>query len=493
MGKGAGKGADGQGHLAAMVRSPRRACSPRRALPSHAPASRHSRLSHRRSGSAGASLTPPRVRQGVTKAKSSARIAAPQTGPLLREQTGKTVVVERSMLPYNRDESKRKAKPKPQLTRAEVREHHATTGELWVVIEDKVYDLTKWQDRHPGGALCLRAVAGRNATEPFDNFHPAKVWETQLPAFHVADVTDVVVSEYVAGHRALRQEMLERGLFETHLSYYVIMAAWLASLLGVAVWLTTQGGGAAMRLLGAVVLGGFWQQTAFVGHDIGHNSITHNRATDYLLGTVNVALFGVSMGWWKRSHNTHHVICNSVEHDPDIQHLPVLAVTPSIFKGVISTYHNKAFVPLVLDPIAHFIICHQHLLYYVFMFFGRYNLYIQSWALLLNFKERVELRFVEIGAMGVYWAWFCALCGYTESGAELAAYVILSHGVSGVLHIQITLSHFVMETFTKHQPVYTNDENDWFRLQLATTMDVDCPWWMDWFHGGKRTTRSRLC
>merc|ERR1712216_61754 len=40
------------------------------------------------------------------------------------------------------------------------------------------------------------------------------------------------------------------------------------------------------------------------------------------------------------------------------------------------------------------------------------------------------------------------------------------------------------ETFTKHQPVYTNDENDWFRLQLATTMDVDCPWWMHWFHGG---------
>ena len=41
-----------------------------------------------------------------------------------------------------------------------------------------------------------------------------------------------------------------------------------------------------------------------------------------------------------------------------------------------------------------------------------------------------------------------------------------------------------METFTKDQPVYTCDENDWFRLQLATTMDVDCSEWMDWFHGG---------
>ena len=50
-----------------------------------------------------------------------------------------------------------------------------------------------------------------------------------------------------------------------------------------------------MGRLGAVGRGGFWQQTACVGHDIGDNSITHNRATDYLLGAANVALFGVSL------------------------------------------------------------------------------------------------------------------------------------------------------------------------------------------------------
>eukprot|EP01044_Picomonas_judraskeda_P012215 COSAG03_NODE_1733_length_3586_cov_630.263550_3_plen_157_part_00 len=120
--------------------------------------------------------------------------------------------------------------------------------------------------------------------------------------------------------------------------------------------LTVFGGSLSARLLGAAVLGFFWQQIAFVGHDIGHNSITHRRSVDYMLGAVNVALFGVSMGWWKRSHNTHHVVCNSVENDPDIQHLPVLAVTPSIFKGFVSTYHAKGFAPLVLDPIAHFIV-----------------------------------------------------------------------------------------------------------------------------------------
>ena len=29
---------------------------------------------------------------------------------------------------------------------------------------------------------------------------------------------------------------------------------------------------------------------------------------------------------WKSDHNTHHVVCNAVEHDPNIQHMPMLAV-----------------------------------------------------------------------------------------------------------------------------------------------------------------------
>ena len=61
----------------------------------------------------------------------------------------------------------------------------------------------------------------------------------------------------------------------------------------------------------------------------------------------------------------------------------------------------------------------------------------QSFALLLNFKEKVELRFVELGAVAVYWLWFCTLASYTESGTELLAYVVLSHGVSGILHVQV--------------------------------------------------------
>ena len=48
--------------------------------------------------------------------------------------------------------------------------------------------------------------------------------------------------------------------------------------------------------------------------------ITHYRDMDIMIGmVVGPLLTGISTAWWKRSHNAHHVVTNSVSHDPDIQ------------------------------------------------------------------------------------------------------------------------------------------------------------------------------
>lgn len=72
----------------------------------------------------------------------------------------------------------------------------------------------------------------------------------------------------------------------------------------------------------------FFQQVAFLGHDLGHNGVTHCRFTDETIGILfgNI-LTGISVGWWKATHNVHHLVTNSVEYDPDIQHMPVFAVS----------------------------------------------------------------------------------------------------------------------------------------------------------------------
>lgn len=119
----------------------------------------------------------------------------------------------------------------------------------------------------------------------------------------------------------------------------------------------------------------FWHQMAFVGHDIGHTAVTHDLKTDSLIGIfVGNMTTGISIGWWKKSHNAHHIVTNSVEFDPDIQHLPVLAVTDKFFKSVRSMYHEKV---LYFDGLAKFFVSYQHWLYYIIMGVARYNLYLQ--------------------------------------------------------------------------------------------------------------------
>lgn len=44
---------------------------------------------------------------------------------------------------------------------------HNSPDDLWVAIDGRVYDLTRYQDEHPGSDTVLQNVAGRDATGEF--------------------------------------------------------------------------------------------------------------------------------------------------------------------------------------------------------------------------------------------------------------------------------------------------------------------------------------
>ena len=87
-------------------------------------------------------------------------------------------------------------------------------------------------------------------------------------------------------------------------------------------------------ILSALFFGAYLQQIAFIGHDLGHNAVTHDVHLDRCLGVLFGPLFsGISIGWWKSTHHLHHAVCNNYEMDPDIQHMPILAVDKVFLKN----------------------------------------------------------------------------------------------------------------------------------------------------------------
>ena len=45
-------------------------------------------------------------------------------------------------------------------------EKHNKKSDAWLVINNKVYNVTKWIDKHPGGMIIMKGV-GKDATEMF--------------------------------------------------------------------------------------------------------------------------------------------------------------------------------------------------------------------------------------------------------------------------------------------------------------------------------------
>ncbi len=129
--------------------------------------------------------------------------------------------------------------------------------------------------------------------------------------------------------------------------------------------------------------------------------------------------------------------------DPDIQHLPFFAITPSFFKSLYSSYYKRE---LTFDRFARLVVTVQHRLFYLVMSFARFNLYRLSYRhLWITRKEPSKAR-------GGRWAWWLevfALCGFlfwygtTIRGCgpwqKGLMYLLVSNMVPSPLHVQVTL------------------------------------------------------
>ena len=51
---------------------------------------------------------------------------------------------------------------------------HNKPNDCWVIIREKVYNVTAWVPQHPGGAL-IYINAGKDCTQLFDSYHPLYV------------------------------------------------------------------------------------------------------------------------------------------------------------------------------------------------------------------------------------------------------------------------------------------------------------------------------
>ncbi|WEW60125.1 fatty acid desaturase [Emydomyces testavorans] len=283
----------------------------------------------------------------------------------------------------------------------------------------------------------------------------------------------------VEKYRELDQRLAAKGLYNCNYLAYLVEFSRYSVLFALFLlflrygWYGTSG----------FFLGCVWHQLVFTAHDAGHMGITHHFHIDTVIGII-VADFigGLSLGWWKRNHNVHHIVTNSPEHDPDIEHMPFFAISHRFFDNLRSTYYDRI---MSYDAFARLLIRYQHYLYYPILLLGRFNLYRLSWEYLFlgQAPRRGPAwwhRWFEIAGQFFFWTWFGYGVVYLSipDWRNRFLFVMVSHMVTAPLHVQITLSHFAMSTAD------LGVKESFPQKMLRTTMDVDCPPWLDFFHGG---------
>jgi len=97
-----------------------------------------------------------------------------------------------------------------KMTRAEVAEHNSSST-AWLIIGNKVYDVTKFLDEHPGGCEVLLEKAGEDRTEAFEDIGHSTDAREMKEQFLVGEIVDEEKWKYSYDNRPARNDSDQMG------------------------------------------------------------------------------------------------------------------------------------------------------------------------------------------------------------------------------------------------------------------------------------------
>ncbi|KAI6248645.1 putative cytochrome b5 [Erysiphe necator] len=76
------------------------------------------------------------------------------------------------------------------FTTADVATHKDTDNGMYIIVDDGVYDITNFLEKHPGGVRILKRVAGKDATKQFWKYHSEDVMKKYAEKLKIGTVKD---------------------------------------------------------------------------------------------------------------------------------------------------------------------------------------------------------------------------------------------------------------------------------------------------------------
>uniref|UniRef100_A0A8C2JZ98 Fatty acid desaturase 2 n=1 Tax=Cyprinus carpio TaxID=7962 RepID=A0A8C2JZ98_CYPCA len=349
---------------------------------------------------------------------------------------------------------------------------HTKSGDQWIVVERKVYNVSQWVKRHPGGMRIIGHYAGEDATDAFHAFHPnIQLVRKYMKPLLIGELEASEPSQdrqkngaLVEDFRALRERLEAEGCFKTQPLFFILHLGHILLLEAIALMLLWYfGTGWINTAIVSVILATAQSQAGWLQHDFGHLSVFKNSRWDHLLHKFVIGhLKGASAGWWNHRHFQHHAKPNIFKKDPDVNMLNAFVVG------------NVQPVEYGVKKIKTLPYNHQH----------KYFFFIGPPLLIpVYFQFQIIQNMITHGlwvdlmwCISYYVRYF--LC-YTQFYSMLWAVLLFNI-------VRFMESHwFVWVTQMSHIPMDIDYEKhqDWLNMQLDATCNIEQSFFNDWFSG----------
>ncbi|XP_052508157.1 fatty acid desaturase 2-like protein FADS2B [Budorcas taxicolor] len=352
----------------------------------------------------------------------------------------------------------------------EIQRHNQKTDQ-WLVINRKVYDVTGWADRHPGGRQVLHYCAGEDATDVFRAMHPdPDIVRLYLKPLLIGELAPEEPnqeinknSRLVEDFQELRRTLETLNMFNANLGFFFLHLAQiliLEALAWVIVW--HFGSGWLITIFISFLLTVAQAQGSFLQHDMGHLSIFKKSKWNRLMHKFVMGhLKGLSSKWWNNQHSLHHVKTNIYPKDPDIDTGPFF-----VTGDLQPVEYGKNRVKVFDYEKQHLIFC-----------------LVSPFVVPVYFNLRSILHMCH----GRHWediAW--AISFYIRYFITFGPF----YGIFGTM-VLIYLAKFLESpwiayvTQMSHIPMKISKEGNqaWFSSQVLATCNVEHSFFNDWFTG----------
>nr|A4KDP0.1 RecName: Full=Acyl-lipid (8-3)-desaturase; AltName: Full=AN Delta(5)-fatty-acid desaturase; AltName: Full=Acyl-lipid 5-desaturase; AltName: Full=Delta-5 desaturase [Rebecca salina]ABL96295.1 delta-5 desaturase [Rebecca salina] len=355
-----------------------------------------------------------------------------------------------------RDSYSYAAPPSAQLHEVDTPQEH---DKKELVIGDRAYDVTNFVKRHPGGKIIAYQV-GTDATDAYKQFHvrsaKADKMLKSLPSRPVHKGYSPRRADLIADFQEFTKQLEAEGMFEPSLPHVAYRLAEVIAMHVAGAALIWHG----YTFAGIAMLGVVQGRCGWLMHEGGHYSLTGNIAFDR---AIQVACYGLGCGmsgaWWRNQHNKHHATPQKLQHDVDLDTLPLVAFHERIAAKVKSpamkawlSMQAKLFAPVTTLLVA------------------------LGWQLYLHPRHMLRTKhYDELAMLGIRYGLVGYLAANYGAGYVLACYLLYVQLGAMYIFCNFAVSH-------THLPVVEpNEHATWVEYAANHTTNCSPSWWCDWW------------